>query len=96
MNDPSCLEAFDDMMQSLSQPLDRLLEALADHAEQTPQWMMLFSFGKWVIEYDNMRNLGNDCVASYNGALALVLSDPSVQALLQRFVQQGIDKGLGL
>lgn len=96
MLDPQCLETFDDMMQSLSQPLDRFLEAIATHAQQTPQWAMLFAFGKWVIEYDNLRNLGNDTIASYNGALAVVMSDPSVQALLAQFVQQGLDRGLGL
>lgn len=95
MEDKATMEAFDDLMMSMSQPLDAWLGNMINHADQSPPWLILFTYGKFVIEYDNQRNLGHEPVVAYNMALAFVLSDPQVQALLARFTQQAIDKGLG-
>lgn len=95
MDDKKTMEAFDDLMMSMSQPLDAWLGHMINHADQSPPWLILFTYGKFVIEYDNQRNLGHEPTVAYNMALAFVLSDPQVQALMARFTQQAIDKGLG-
>ena len=94
MTDSKTLGAFDDLMMSMGKPLDHFLTEIHKHAEQSPPWMILFAYGKFVMEYDTLRNLGHDILAAYNGALAVVVSDPGIQALLAQFTQQAINKGL--
>jgi len=56
--------------------------------------MILFGYGKFVMEYDTQRNLGHDIMTSYNAALAIVVSDPGIQALIAQFTQQALDRGI--
>jgi len=92
--DTETMNAFDDLMMSMAQPLDRFLEQMVQHSEQSPPWLVLFSYGKFVMEYDTQRNLGHEPNVAYNMAMAAVIADPQVQALLARFTQEAMQKGL--
>lgn len=93
--DKPTMDAFDDLMCSMYQPLDNWLGNMINHADQSPPWLILFTYGKFVMEYNNQRENGHEPQVAYNMALAFVLSDPQIQALMARFTQQAIDKGLG-
>ena len=94
-HDENTMNAFDDLMMSMAQPLDRFLEHMVGHADQSPPWLILFSYGKFVMEYDNQRNLGQEPGLAYNIAMTVVLNDPQIQALLARFTQEAMQRGLG-
>lgn len=93
MEDPLALGAFDDMLTSMNQPASAWLTEMHKHAEQSMQWLTLFSLGRFIRVYNQMRDQGEEIVVAYNAALGAVLSDPQVQQAIAQMTQGALERG---
>lgn len=90
--DAIALGAFDDMMSSLNQPMSAWLTAMHPHSEQSMQWLTLFTLGRFVRVFNQMRENGEEVMVAYNAALAACVSDPQVQAAIAQMTGQMLDR----
>lgn len=93
MEDSAALGAFDDMLTALNAPMSSWLTEMHKHAEQSMQWMTLFTMGRFVRVYNQMRDQGEEIGVAYNAALGACLSDPQVQEAIAQMTRAGLERG---
>ena len=94
--DIDAVDAFDEMLRGLESPLVDFLNSVHPHAEQTPQLAMLFTLGKFVVEYGvQRRGEGVDPILSMKYAMAVILNDPTTQQLVSTMMAGRIHEGVG-
>lgn len=92
-DDPNALNAFDDMLSSMNASVSHWLTTMHPHSEQSMQWLTLFTLGRFVRVYNQMRDQGEEIMVAYNAALGSVISDPQVQQAIAQMTQAGLERG---
>ncbi len=93
MEDPEALNAFDDMLSSMYAPCTHWLTQMHPHSEQSMQWLTLFTMGRFVRVYNQMREQGEEIMVSYNSALGACVADPQVQQAIAQMTRAGLERG---
>ena len=55
VEDTDVMNAFDDMLFSMKNTVPNFLESIYPHAEPNPQWSLLFTLGRFVHIYNEVR-----------------------------------------
>jgi len=92
-DDYEAVNAFDDMLSSINAPMSHWLTMMHPHADQSMQWLTLFTMGRFVRVYNQMRDQGEEPLIAYNSAIASCLSDPQVQQAIANMTQQAVEGG---